>query len=248
MPIVPTPSRTLRRTPLVVLLLLAAAAVPAACAPRDEAGTMRARRAALVDRIAAAGVRDPATLAALRAVPREVFVLPADRGLAYEDMALPIAADQTISQPSLVAIMTEALRPRPGLRVLEVGTGSGYQAAVLAAAGCRVFTIEIVRALADSARARLARLGVADVVVRHGDGWLGWPEEAPFEAILVTAAPDSVPSALVAQLAPGGRLVAPVGPEGGDQTLVRVDKDRAGRVRTTELMPVRFVPMRRGVR
>ena len=184
----------------------------------------------------------------MRAVPRHEFVLPRDRAAAYEDHPLPIGAGQTISQPSLVAFMTEALRPRPGINVLEIGTGSGYQAAVLAEIGCRVHSIEIVRALADGARARLERLGYGRVTVRHGDGYLGWPEVAPFDAIILTAAPDSVPSALVRQLAPGGRLVAPVGPEDGVQELVLLEKDEAGQVHTRPLLPVRFVPMRKDVR
>lgn len=203
----------------------------------------REQREALVASIAAQGVRDSATLAALRAVPRHEFVPAAWRFLAYADEALPIGHGQTISQPAIVAIMTEAIRPRPGLRVLEVGTGSGYQAAVLAAAGCRVHSIEILAPLADSARARLARLGYA-AEVRTGDGYAGWPEAAPFDAILLTAAPERVPAPLLAQLAPGGRLVAPVGPEGGVQELRLLEKDARGRVRTTKLLPVRFVPMR----
>jgi protein-L-isoaspartate(D-aspartate) O-methyltransferase len=217
---------------------------PAACAPGPVAGSFRAQRDALVDAIAAGGVRDSATLAALRAVPRHEFVPPRFVPLAYVDEALPIGHEQTISQPTIVAIMTEAIRPRPGLRVLEVGTGSGYQAAVLAQAGCRVHSIEIIGALADSARARLRRLGYVGVEVRHGDGYLGWPEAAPFDAILLTAAPERVPQPLIDQLAPGGRLVAPVGPEGGVQELRLLQKDARGKVTVTNLLPVRFVPMR----
>ncbi|MGH7729916.1 MAG: protein-L-isoaspartate(D-aspartate) O-methyltransferase, partial [Candidatus Eiseniibacteriota bacterium] len=223
------------------------------CAPLTDAraaesARLRARRAALVDGIAAAGVRDSATLGAMRAVARHEFVRPQDRGLAYEDHPLPIGQGQTISQPFIVAFMTEALRPRRGMKVLEIGTGSGYQAAVLAQIGCDVYSIEIVRTLADSARARLARLGYRNVVVRHGDGYRGWPEVAPFDAILLTAAPDSVPATLVEQLGAGGRLVAPVGPEGGVQNLILVEKDAAARVRSRSLLPVRFVPMRKDLR
>ena len=219
---------------------------PAAAEPVAEPAAERAfreRRAALVDAIAAGGVRDSATLAALRAVPRHEFVPRGQAARAYADEALPIGLGQTISQPTIVAIMTEALRPRPGLRVLEVGTGSGYQAAVLAAAGCRVHSIEILPPLADSARARLARLGYR-VEVRAGDGYAGWPEAAPFDAIIVTAAPERVPQPLLDQLAPGGRLVAPVGEEGAVQELRLLEKDARGRVRVTKLLPVRFVPMR----
>lgn len=239
---------------LIGSLLLGLPAGPASCAPRADApaatttSAFRARRDALADAIARSGVRDSATLAAMRAVPRHEFVLPRDRAAAYEDHPLPIGAGQTISQPSLVAFMTEALRPRPGIKVLEIGTGSGYQAAVLAEIGCRVYSIEIVRALADGARTRLERLGYGRVTVRHGDGYLGWPEVAPFDAIILTAAPDSVPSALVRQLAAGGRLVAPVGPEDGVQELVLLEKDEAGQVHTRPLLPVRFVPMRKDVR
>jgi protein-L-isoaspartate(D-aspartate) O-methyltransferase len=219
-------------------------ALPAACARAPDAAAFRERREALVDAIAAGGVRDSATLAALRAVPRHEFVPAEFADLAYLDEPLPIGHGQTISQPGIVAVMTEALRPRPGLRVLEVGTGSGYQAAVLAQAGCRVHSIEIIEALADSARARLRRLGYGSVEVRHGDGYLGWPEAAPFDAIILTAAPERIPPGLVEQLATGGRLVAPVGPEGEEQQLQLLEKDAGGRVRVTRLLAVRFVPMR----
>ena len=200
------------------------------------------------EQVSARGVRDSATLAAMRQVPRHEFVPPQVRRLAYEDSPLPIGHDQTISQPYIVALMTELARPKPGDRVLEVGTGSGYQAAVLAAAGCRVWTIEIFEALADEARERLGRLGFRDVVVRHGDGYAGWREEAPFDAVVVTAGADAVPPALIEQLAPEGRLVMPVGDPYTDQRLVLLEKDKAGRVSTRYLVPVRFVPLLRGVR
>ncbi len=215
--------------------------------PPDEA-TLRARRLALVRDIAAQGVRDSAVLAAMRAVPRHEFVAPLYREQAYEDHPLPIECGQTISQPSLVAYMTELLRPRPGMKVLEVGTGSGYQAAVLAQLGCRVFTIEIFRELATSAEARLRRLGYRAVAVRHGDGYAGWPEQAPFDAIVVTAGAEHVPKPLVEQLAPGGRMVIPVGADPADAELTVVEKGRDGKARTREVLPVRFVPLLRGVR
>jgi protein-L-isoaspartate(D-aspartate) O-methyltransferase len=218
------------------------------CSAAPASDSLRAQRLALVRSIEAQGVRDSATLAAMRTVPRHEFVPAELRPYAYDDRPLPIGEEQTISQPFVVAFMTEALRPRPGMRTLEIGTGSGYQAAVLAQIGCRVWTIEIIRALADSARVRLVRLGYRDVRVRHGDGYLGWPEAAPFDAIILTAAPDSVPSALIAQLAPGGRLVAPVGGENQVQELVVIDKDARGHLTRTPLLPVRFVPMRRDVR
>jgi len=228
---------------LVALAALAHGAVPASCAPAPRGTGFDHARVELVRSLEASGIRDSATLAALRAVPRHEFVPSRYRDLAYADQALPIAEGQTISQPYIVAVMTEAIRPRPGLRVLEVGTGSGYQAAVLAQAGCRVYTIEILKPLADSARVLLKRLGYAGIQVRHGDGYKGWPEAAPFDAIVVTAAPERMPPVLVAQLAPGGRLVAPLGPEGGVQELVLLTKDERGAVATTRLLPVRFVPM-----
>ena len=239
------------RSSLRILILATALACVCGPAPRAPsvapADAFRERRLALVEGLAKAGVRDSATLAAMRSVPRHEFVPPRLRDMAYLDQPLPIGEEQTISQPYIVAVMTEALRPRPGMTVLEVGTGSGYQAAVLAAIGCRVHSIEIIRSLADSARARLARLGYA-VEVRHGDGYLGWPEVAPFDAIIVTAAPESMPAALVEQLASGGRLVAPVGGEHQVQRLTLVEKDSRGRVKQSELLPVRFVPMRKGLR
>ncbi len=198
--------------------------------------------------IEASGVRDSSTLAALRAVPRHEFVPLAYRAYSYSDEPLPIEHDQTISQPYIVAFMTQTLRVRPGEKVLEIGTGSGYQAAVLSELRCRVYSIEIIKELADSARARLVRLGYGDVEVRHGDGYLGWPEVAPFDAVIVTAAPESVPQPLIDQLAPGGRLVAPVGEEHGAQTLVLLEKDATGAISRRELLPVRFVPMRKGTR
>jgi protein-L-isoaspartate(D-aspartate) O-methyltransferase len=200
------------------------------------------------EHIVAAGIRDPATLAALRSVPRHEFVPAGEQARAYEDIPLPIGHGQTISQPAVVATMTELIRPRPGMRVLEVGTGSGYQAAVLAATGARVWTIEIFGELASEAAARLARLGYRDVVVRHGDGYAGWPDEAPFDAIVVTAAADSIPPALLEQLAPGGRLVMPVGAQVPFQELVLVSKDLRGRLTRRQLLPVRFVPLLRGIR
>ena len=213
-----------------------------------EEAILRARRLELVRAIELGGVRDSATLAAMREVPRHEFVAPEYRSLAYSDQALPIDCGQTISQPSLVASMTETIRPRPGMKVLEVGTGSGYQAAILARAGCRVFTIEIFAALATSARERLARLGIGGVTVRHGDGYLGWPEQAPFDAIVVTAGAEQVPPPLVAQLARGGRMVIPVRSGAEGEELLLLEKDARGVVRTQRLMPVEFVPLLRGVR
>jgi protein-L-isoaspartate(D-aspartate) O-methyltransferase len=202
----------------------------------------------MVRLIMAEGVTDSATLEAMRVVPRDQFVPLAHRELAYADRALPLEEGATISQPHIVAIMTQAIRPRPNLRVLEVGTGSGYQAALLSHIGCRVHSIEIVRSLADSARARLATLGYRDVEIRHGDGYRGWPEAAPFDAILVTAATEKVPQPLLDQLAPGGRLVAPVGKTDRVQWLTLLEKDEAGALGRKVLLPVRFIPMHHDVR
>lgn len=217
-----------------------------------DAGPAPDRRAAerlqMVERyIASEGIRDPATLQAMRTVPRHEFVPPGLVGVAYENRPLPIGLGQTISQPYIVAYQTEVVRPREGLKVLEVGTGSGYQAAVLAAAGARVYTMEIFAELATTARQRLERLGYR-ASVRHGDGNLGWPEEAPFDAIVVTAAASHVPPALIEQLKPGGRMVIPVGSMYGAQNLLQVDKDASGTVRTRILLPVAFVPMLSGLR
>jgi protein-L-isoaspartate(D-aspartate) O-methyltransferase len=205
-------------------------------------------REAMVDHIEQMGVRDSATLAALRIVPRHEFVPDADRDRAYGDHPLPIGFGQTISQPYVVAYMTEQLKPRPGMKVLEVGTGSGYQAAVLAAIGCDVYSMEIFDALATSARDRLARLGTRNAHVRHGDGNWGWPEESPFDAIIVTAAAGHIPPPLLTQLKPGGKLIIPVGSVYGVQNLILVEKDAAGKTRSHTLLPVRFVPLLSGSR
>jgi protein-L-isoaspartate(D-aspartate) O-methyltransferase len=198
--------------------------------------------------IAGQGIRDTATLRAMRTVPRHEFVPAKLREKAYENHPIPIGFGQTISQPYIVAFMTEVVRPRRGMRVLEVGTGSAYQAAVLAATGAEVYTIEIFRALADSARARLERLGYRGVSVRHGDGHDGWKEAAPFDAVLVTAAAGHIPPALTRQLRPGGRMIIPVGSVYGAQYLILVEKDSTGALRTRNLLPVMFVPMLSGVR
>ena len=238
----------LRRVSIALAATAAVLLLPRAGDAAADRDTMLERRLALVRSIERQGIRDSSTLAAMRAVPRHEFVPIEYREHAYLDEPLPIGREQTISQPFIVAYMTEALHLRPGMKVLEVGTGSGYQAAVLAEMGCRVHTIEIIQALADGARTRLERLGYAGIQVRHGDGYLGWPEAAPFDAILLTAAPERVPPVLVAQLAPGGRLIAPVGGEVEVQKLVLLEKNPTGRVKRTELLPVRFVPMRKGVR
>ena len=237
---------TWRREPALTLALALALAAPAEAQTADRWHEERQRLVA--DQLVPQGITDSLTLAAMRTVPRHEFVPQEQREWAYVDTPLPIGHDQTISQPAVVAFMTQVIRPAPGLRVLEVGTGSGYQAAVLAETGARVWTIEIFRALADGARDRVRRLGYRNVQVRHGDGYAGWPEAAPFDAIVVTAGADSIPLPLIRQLAPGGRLVMPVGNPWGDQQLVLLEKDASGRIASRELLPVRFVPLLRGER
>ena len=189
-------------------------------------------------------IQSAIVLDAIGLVPRERFVPASLESEAYADRALPIALEQTISQPYIVALMTDLAGASPGQRVLEIGTGCGYQTAVLAATGAEVFSVEILEPLAREAAARLRSLGV-HAHLRIGDGYRGWPECAPFDAIVVTAAPPDVPHALLDQLAPGGRLVIPVGPEDGDQELLLVRRERGGDV-VERVAPVRFVPMTGG--
>ena len=212
-------------------------------APQTPDPYLAARHAMVADQIAARGVKDPRVLAAMRDVPRHQFVPSDARADAYIDAPLPIGFGQTISQPYIVALMTELVRPSATDAVLEIGTGSGYQAAVLSRLAATVRSIELVEPLARAAQAALRELGYANVQVRIGDGYQGWPEAAPFDVIVVTAAPDAVPSALVAQLRPGGRLVIPVGPVGGVQDLLLIERDAAGRTTTRSIIPVRFVPL-----
>lgn len=188
---------------------------------------------------------NPRVLAAMRAVPRHLFVPASQRAHAYEDRPLPIGEGQTISQPSLVALMTHLLRPERGDVMLEVGTGSGYQAAILSRLVERVYTIEIVEPLARSASDRLSRLGFDNVRVRHGDGYAGWPQHAPFDGIIVTAGAPHVPQPLVEQLKPGGRMVIPVGPADSVQHLLLITKQSSGTVHREAIIPVRFVPLTR---
>ncbi len=191
--------------------------------------------------IEARGVRDPHVLRAMREVPRHRFVPASERASAYDDHPLPIGHGQTISQPYIVALMTELAAVKPGDRVLEVGTGSGYQAAVLAAMGVKVFSIEIIEPLAKRADALLKELGYGkNVQVRAGDGYAGWPEQAPFDAVIVTAAPPKVPEPLKQQLKVGGRLVIPVGKY--YQSLMRITRTKDG-FDKENVIPVRFVPM-----
>lgn len=189
---------------------------------------------------------DPRVLEAMRSVPRHLFVPEDLWNAAYDDRPLPIGHSQTISQPYIVALMTDLLGVAPGDRVLEIGTGSGYQAAVLAALGVDVYSVEIVAPLADRARGALDGAGFAAVTTRQGDGYDGWPGQAPFAGIVVTAAASHIPPPLVAQLAPGGRMVIPVGPPFMVQHLVLVEKAADGGVRSRILLPVRFVPLTGG--
>lgn len=201
------------------------------------------RHAMVAHQIAARGVRDGAVLDAMRAVPRHRLVPEDVRSYAYEDTPLPIGWGQTISQPYIVALMTELAAVRPGHRVLEVGTGSGYQAAVLAQMGAEVYTIEIVEPLAERAARDLLDLGYTNVHVRAGDGYVGWPEVAPFDSVIVTAGATHVPQPLIDQLKPGGRMVIPVGETLHTQSLRLLIKQNDGSVQERDMLPVRFVPL-----
>jgi protein-L-isoaspartate(D-aspartate) O-methyltransferase len=210
---------------------------------QDPTAKFRAARERMVDdQIAARGVTDPRVLAVMRAVPRHRFVPPEYAAAAYSDHALPIGFRQTISQPYIVAYMTEALRVGPGHRVLEIGTGSGYQAAVLAEIAREVYTIEIVPELADRSRLLLRELRYTNVHVLAGDGYAGLPEQAPFDRIIATAAPDHVPQPLLQQLAIGGRMILPVG--GWRQQLMVLTRDARG-IRSEATLDVMFVPLTR---
>jgi len=200
------------------------------------------------EQIESRDVHNPAVLRAMRTVPRHLFMPEEVRDLAYRDHPVPIGHGQTISQPYIVAIMTQLLEPAKEHKVLEIGTGSGYQAAVLDGLVKHVYTIEIVPELARSASATLAKLGYRNITVRHGDGYQGWPEEAPFDRIIVTAAPPELPRTLLDQLKPGGKLVAPVGSTVWGQDLVVVEKNAQGKITRRSVFPVMFVPMVKGRR
>jgi protein-L-isoaspartate(D-aspartate) O-methyltransferase len=226
-----------------------------ACGPRAgiAADTYEAARAAMVETIAARDSTtsgalgreeiDPRVLQAMDTVPRHALVPEELRSQAYENRPLPIGHGQTISQPYIVAIMTDLLGLEPGDRVLEIGTGSGYQAAVLAELGVKVYSIEIIEPLGELARKNLAALGYDNIEVRIGDGYYGWKEQAPFDAIIVTAAASHIPPPLIKQLRPGGHMIIPVGSRFLVQQLVLVDKDAAGEVTTRQVLPVSFVPL-----
>jgi len=230
---------------LTTLTVLLVASVGSTSAAQKAAPDVRTLRMQMVEQqIRQRGVSDLRVLEAMRTVPRERFV-PADlASRAYEDRPLPIGQGQTISQPFIVAYMAEALGVSRQHTVLEIGTGSGYHAAVLAALAREVYTVEIVPELARRASATLKALGYANVRVREGDGYAGWPEHAPFDRILVTAAPDEIPKPLVDQLAPDGKMVIPVGPQGAPQWMTIVEKTARGIVERRTI-PVQFVPFTR---
>jgi len=209
----------------------------------DEKARARERTEMVRKQIERRGVKDAAVLDAMRSVGRHCFVPPAHARDAYQDHPLPIGTGQTISQPYIVALMTELLAPKPSYKVLEVGTGSGYQAAVLARIVRKVYTIEIFPSLAKQAADRLARLGYKNVEVKAGDGYDGWPEHAPYDAIIVTAAASKVPPPLIRQLKAGGRMCIPVRGAYGVEELIVLTKDKQGTVSRKAVLPVRFVPL-----
>jgi protein-L-isoaspartate(D-aspartate) O-methyltransferase len=224
---------------VAVLLLL----IVAACQgePYTEADFGAARRRMVEEQLAGRGIKSHAVLEAMAAVPRHEFVPENVRKFSYADEPLEIGYGQTISQPYIVAFMTEQLDPQPADRVLEIGTGSGYQAAILSRLVSEVYTIEIVEPLAKRAASDLKRLGYENVKVLAGDGYKGWPEHAPFDEIIVTCAPDHVPKPLVDQLRDGGRMIVPVGPPGMQELFLL--RKRGTKVEQTAVLPVRFVPM-----
>ncbi|MCC6589994.1 MAG: protein-L-isoaspartate(D-aspartate) O-methyltransferase [Bryobacterales bacterium] len=198
------------------------------------------------EHIAARGVKHPAVLKAMREIPRHVFVPEQYRSDAYADQPLPIGSGQTISQPYIVALMSEMLRPAPDATVLEVGTGSGYQAAILCKLFKKVYSIELLPELSARAQAAIAEVGLKNIEIRVGDGYKGWPEHAPYDRIMLTAAPAEVPQALIDQLAPGGMLLGPVGDDPNYQRLMIMEKSADGKVTESASYPVRFVPMVKG--
>lgn len=232
--------------PAVLIFTLIFDGISLGCAvgqsPKNEESYGVARHRMVENQLAGRDIRDPRVLDAMKEVPRHLFVPENIRPQAYSDSALPIGENQTISQPYIVALMTQLAEPGRDDRVLEVGTGSGYQAAVLSRLTRHVYTIEIVPTLAERARRTLQEAGYDNVTVRAGDGYAGWPEHAPFDIVVVTAAAPRLPEPLQDQLAEGGRLVIPVGRPGGIQTLVRYRKS-GGRLERENVIPVRFVPM-----
>jgi protein-L-isoaspartate(D-aspartate) O-methyltransferase len=239
----------MRRARLALLLAAVVGAAPPPAAS-ERAAEREAMVLSVANLAAVEGPReqrriDPKVLAAMRKVPRHLLVPEDVRADAYANRPLPIGHEATISQPYIVALMSHLLRARPTDKVLEVGTGSGYQAAILSGLAREVYSIEIVAPLARRAAAQLAELGYANVHVRAGDGYKGWPSEAPFDRIIVTAGADHIPQPLLDQLKPGGRMVIPLGRSQDSLALTVVDKDASGRITRRELLPVRFVPLTR---
>ena len=216
---------------------------PPVAFPPEDPGLAASRREMVELQIRSRGIRDEGVLKAMRRVPRHLFVPESARRSAYMDGPLPIGHGQTISQPYIVALMTELGRPTKSSKALDVGTGSGYQAAILAELCKEVYSIEILEPLANQARQLLAQLGYTNITVRCGDGYRGWPEEAPFDLIIVAAAPDHIPQPLIDQLAEGGRLVIPVGGYYQQQSLTVVERQLGGDLRQWGVIPVAFVPM-----
>ena len=225
-----------------LFLFLFAEAGVSQCLAQEGENVVRSREIMVGSQICERGITDPAVIRAMRKVPRHLFVPERYRASAYADHPLPIGEGQTISQPYIVAFMTEALRLKPGDRVLEIGTGSGYQAAVLAEIVTEVYSIEVVAVLGKRAERTLRELGYANVYIKIGDGYKGWPDKAPFDAVVVTCAPEQIPEPLIDQLREGGRMIIPVGREGAVQSLVLGVKT-GGRLKTEDAMRVRFVPM-----
>jgi protein-L-isoaspartate(D-aspartate) O-methyltransferase len=229
-------------TAIILSWLVAGASIAEAAGPEDSESFRKARQRMVEEQIEARGIRTPAVLEALNRIPRHFFVPPEQVSGAYADHPLPIGEGQTISQPYIVALMTDLLALKPTDRVLEVGTGSGYQAAVLSALAAEVATIEIKPRLHAAAAGLLARLGYANVACRGGDGYFGWEEKAPFDAVMITAAVDHIPPPLIKQLKDGGRMVLPLGSPFGYQNLVLVSK-RGGDVTLRQVTGVLFVPL-----
>ena len=231
---------------LVAMLLMAACGRQELAVTSHQSRSYDALRKSMVEtQIRSRGIKHDGVLRSMLDVPRHEFVPEADRSRAYEDRPLPIGLGQTISQPYIVALMTELADPKPNHHVLEVGTGSGYQAAVIARLVAQVYSIEIIPEHAESAAARLQRLGLKNLEVRAGNGYLGWPERAPFDAILVTAGATEIPQLLLDQLKSGGRMIIPIGNGPNDQVLKVIEKNLSGKVESRDVLPVRFVPLRK---
>ena len=238
---------TQKRCKISLFIMLLAVLPPAPARASEEEPVFAERRnAMIVETIQARGVSDPVVLAVMKKVERHLFVDPALKESAYADRPLPIGYGQTISQPYIVALMTELLQLDKSDTVLEVGTGSGYQAAVLGEIAKEVHTVEIIPELGNLARERLEQLGYKNVQVKVGDGYFGWQDHAPYDGIIVTAAATHIPPPLIEQLKPGGRMIIPVGPVFYVQTLILVEKREDGSIRQKSLMPVQFVPLTGG--